>query len=222
MKKLHSPKGSSPFQIIQIIQIQFLGVPWGVRIHFLYAFHGGYPMGCAILEGSWCRRWLQMARLRMKWSKWSITMVRCQWSMGYNGHIHEISMASIIQMVQIRSFLHVYICLLLLETVFSHGFSNIFEAYPSYPHDYDPTPRVFWKKTSWHQERPSLILQGSDLEPLKQRLRGASLMWVCLKMLCTPLYPMVLLIIIPFFKMASYHWEYIPNIFRQTHVFFRS
>ena len=32
--------------------------------------------------------------------------------------------------------------------------------------------------------------------------------WVCLKMVSTPLYPMVLLIIIPLWKMASYHWEY--------------
>ena len=44
--------------------------------------------------------------------------------------------------------------------------------------------------------------------------------WVCLKMLCTTLNPMVLLIIIPFWKMASYHWEYEPNIFRQTHMMF--
>ena len=32
--------------------------------------------------------------------------------------------------------------------------------------------------------------------------------WVCLKIGNTPLYPMVLLIIIPSWKMASYHWEY--------------
>ena len=31
-------------------------------------------------------------------------------------------------------------------------------------------------------------------------------MWVCLKMLCTPLYPMVLLIIIP--TKWLFHWEY--------------
>ena len=43
-------------------------------------------------------------------------------------------------------------------------------------------------------------------------------MWVCLKMLCTPLYPMVLLIIIPFLN--GYFIGNIPNIFRQTHVFF--
>ena len=42
-------------------------------------------------------------------------------------------------------------------------------------------------------------------------------MWVCLKMLCTPLYPMVLLIIIPFLN--GYFIGNIPNIFRQTHVY---
>ena len=118
------------FQIIQIIQIQFLGVPWGVQIHFLYGFHGGYPMGCAILEGSWCRRWLQMARLRMKWSKWSITMVRCQWSMGYNGHIHGIHGINYPNGPNGPS----YMFIIVWNSV-SHGFSNILE---SYPHDYDP------------------------------------------------------------------------------------
>ena len=41
-------------------------------------------------------------------------------------------------------------------------------------------------------------------------------MWVCLKMLCTPLYPMVLLIIIPFLN--GYFIGKINPIFRQTHV----
>ena len=40
--------------------------------------------------------------------------------------------------------------------------------------------------------------------------------WVCLKMLCTPLYPMVLLIIIRFLN--GYFIGNIPNIFRQTHM----
>ena len=35
------------------------------------------------------------------------------------------------------------------------------------------------------------------------------LKWVCLKMVSTPLYPMVLLIIIPFWKMAIINWEYL-------------
>ena len=43
-----------------------------------------------------------------------------------------------------------------------------------------------------------------------------STIWVCLKMLCTPLYPMVLLIIIPFLN--GYFIGNIPNIFRQTHI----
>ena len=34
------------------------------------------------------------------------------------------------------------------------------------------------------------------------------LIWVCLKMVSTPLYPMVLLIIIP--MKWLFHWEYIP------------
>ena len=41
---------------------------------------------------------------------------------------------------------------------------------------------------------------------------------VCLKMLCTPLYPMVLLIIIPFLN--GYFIGNIPNIFRQTHLIY--
>ena len=40
--------------------------------------------------------------------------------------------------------------------------------------------------------------------------------WVCLKMSCTPFYPMVLLIIIPIFY--GYFIGNIPNIFRQTHM----
>ena len=39
--------------------------------------------------------------------------------------------------------------------------------------------------------------------------------WVCLKMLCTPLYPMVLLIIIP--TKWLFHWGLDP-IFRHTHL----
>ena len=35
-----------------------------------------------------------------------------------------------------------------------------------------------------------------------------STIWVCLKMLCTPLYPMVLLIIIP--TKWLFHWGYTP------------
>ena len=42
--------------------------------------------------------------------------------------------------------------------------------------------------------------------------------WVCLKMLCTPLYPMVLLIIIP--MKNGYFIGNIPKIFRQTHIWF--
>ena len=42
------------------------------------------------------------------------------------------------------------------------------------------------------------------------------IIWVCLKMLCTPLYPMVLLIIIP--MKNGYFIGNIPNIFRQTHI----
>ena len=37
--------------------------------------------------------------------------------------------------------------------------------------------------------------------------------WVCLKMLCTPLYPMVLLIMIPFLN--GYNWEY--TLFSDKH-----
>ena len=42
--------------------------------------------------------------------------------------------------------------------------------------------------------------------------------WVCLKMLCTPKKPMVLLIIIP--MKNGYFIGNIPNIFRQTHIMF--
>ena len=37
-------------------------------------------------------------------------------------------------------------------------------------------------------------------------IQRCKLMWVCLKMSCTPFYPMVLLIIIPIFY--GYNWEY--------------
>ena len=47
-------------------------------------------------------------------------------------------------------------------------------------------------------------------------LRNHTNIWVCLKMLCTPLYPLVLLIIIPFLN--GYFIGNIPNIFRQTHI----
>jgi hypothetical protein len=44
--------------------------------------------------------------------------------------------------------------------------------------------------------------------------------WMCLKMLCTPFYPMVLLIIIPFLN--GYFIGNIPNIFRQTQMDLRN
>ena len=61
-------------------------------------------------------------------------------------------------------------------------------------------PKPFWKLTvPWCRCRR--IFWAADA------LEGDE-MWVCLKMLCTPLYPMVLLIIIP--TKWLFHWGYTP------------
>ena len=78
-----------------------------------------------------------------------------------------------------------------------------------------------------HQPRHGCQSGREEPEPRGHQREGAKLMgqlWkidkhgyvACLKMLCTPLKPMVLLIIIPFLN--GYFIGNIPNIFRQTHV----
>ena len=66
---------------------------------------------------------------------------------------------------------------------------------------------------------PCFGIEKARLNPtdtLKNREVRRVMTWVCLKMLCTPLYPMVLLIIIP--MKNGYFIGNIPNIFRQTHM----
>ena len=65
-------------------------------------------------------------------------------------------------------------------------------------------------RASWGQsERRKAIIKQTQASK-RQRIHCGDQMedeiWVCLKMLCTPLYPMVLLIIIPIKWL--FHWEY--------------
>ena len=66
-----------------------------------------------------------------------------------------------------------------------------------------------------HAQKNSLQLQ-SETGGMKLIPSPRYVIWVCLKMLCTPLYPMVFLIIIP--MKNGYFIGGIPNIFRQTHI----
>ena len=101
-------------------------------------------------------------------------------------------------------------------------------------------PEFVPPKTGWIQEMPNIW-------PFKKHTRARSdakcSIWVCLKMVrCTPLYPMVLLIIIPMkngyfignipyfqtgladhypYEKWLFHWEYIPNIFRSKPMLLR-
>ena len=51
-----------------------------------------------------------------------------------------------------------------------------------------------------------IFFRGVAQPPTSFCLPPFSVIWVCLKMLCTPFYPMVLLIIIPIKWL--FHWEY--------------
>ena len=63
-----------------------------------------------------------------------------------------------------------------------------------------PVPWTSWKTTAKTQSRRTqhVRIYGKYMRHI----------WVCLKMLCTPLYPMVLLIIIP--TKWLFHWGYTP------------
>ena len=92
-------------------------------------------------------------------------------------------------------------------------------AAPQFPQNLPPTG------SPW----PPELRSAFELRNNRQRVRHQSTpdsqknpkeTWVCLKMLCTPLYPMVLLIIIPIKWL--FHWEYTQHFQTNPLVFFIS
>ena len=67
----------------------------------------------------------------------------------------------------------------------------------------------FWFPWAFPQVQLGLGVTSLTIMGLLGQLTGNLYLWVCLKMVSSPLYPMVLLIIIPFFKWLLY---FIGNI----------